>query len=184
MSTPRRARVPLTERREQILASALVEFSHKGLHGGSTVAIARDVDISHPNLFRIYPTKHELFVAVLTHVFGRVEATMLAAGERARENPLEVMSDAWGVLMTERDLMFMILQGYAAADDDDIRCIMQEWTRDVYERLAGLPEVGDDRAHDFFAQGMLYMAAAALNLPARSDADAWAARFLNSGSTA
>ncbi len=179
VSTQRRARIPLAVRREQILAAALVEFGHKGLHGGSTVAIARDIDISHPNLFRIYPTKHELFVAVLKHVFERVEARMLSVGESAEENPLDAMSDAWGVLMQERDLMFMILQGYAASDDDNIRDIMREWTREVFERVEVLPGVGEDGAHDFIAQGMFYMAAAAMDLPARGDA--WAARFLASG---
>ena len=175
-------RIPIEERREQILEAALEEFGHKGLHGGSTVAIAKRVGISHPNLFRIYPTKHELFVAVLGRVFATIEREMLVAGERFEEAPLQAMSDAWGGLMERREVMFMVLQGYAASGDPAIRDIMHDWTRGVFERIAALPGVGEDIAHDFFAAGMLYMAAAALDLPARAGEDPWAARFLDSGS--
>ncbi len=182
MAVDRRRRIPIEERREQIIEAALEEFGHKGLHGGSTVSIAKRVGISHPNLFRIYPTKHELFVAVLERVFATIEREMLAAGERSAEAPLQAMSDAWGGLMERREIMFMLLQGYAASGDPAIRDIMDGWTRGVFERIEALPGVGEDVAHDFFAAGMLYMAAAALDLPARAGKDAWAARFLESGS--
>src|SRR5699024_12224243 len=91
-------------------------------------------------------------------------------------------SDLWGELMARREIMFMLLQGYAASDDDAIRGLMQGWTRDVFERVAALPEVGDDISHDFFAAGTLYMVAAAMDLPARAGSDEWARRFLDSGS--
>lgn len=175
-------RVPLEQRREQILVAALHEFSRKGLHGGSTMAIAAEVGISQPNIFRIFATKHELFVAVLERVFAKVESTMLAAGESDQEQPLQAMSDAWGELMAERENMFMLLQGYAASDDLPIRDLMHQWTRSTFERMESIPGVGEDTAHDFFAAGMLYMAATALDLPARAADDAWAARFLASGS--
>jgi AcrR family transcriptional regulator len=181
-SSPRRPRVPIEERREQILEAALTEFSRKGLHGGSTVAIAAEVGVSQPNIFRIYPTKRELFVAVLQRVFARVETRMLAAGEDDSEQPLQAMSDAWGTLMIDRDIMFMLLQGYAASDDEVIRSLMHDWTREVFERMEAMPGVGADDAHDFFAAGMLYMVAAALGLPDRAATDVWAARFLESGS--
>lgn len=174
-------RVPMEERREQILEAALHEFSHKGLHGGSTMNIAREVGISQPNIFRIFSTKHELFVAVLQRVFQKIEMTMLAAGESASGEPLYAMSDAWGELMEERENMFMLLQGYAASDDAIIRDLMQDWTREVFERMEALPGVGEDASHDFFAAGMLYMVATAMDLPARAEQDPWAARFLASG---
>lgn len=182
MTEQPRKRIPVAERREQILEAALTEFSRKGLHGGTTVTIAKEVGISHPNLFRIFGTKHELFVAVLERVFTTVEHTMLAAGERAQQDHLQTMSDAWGELMQRRENMFMLLQGYAASDDDAIRDLMESWTRDVFERISALPGIGDDTAHDFFAAGTLYMAATAMDLPARADSDSWARRFLDSGS--
>ncbi|GAA4707927.1 transcriptional regulator, TetR family [Promicromonospora umidemergens] len=182
MAAERRARVPFGERREQILQAALREFSHKGLHGGSTMTIAAEVGVSQPNIFRIFPTKREIFVATLQRVFTNVATTMLAAGERDPEQPLQAMADGWGKLMEERENMLMLLQGYAASEDPVIRDLMQNWTRDVFERMEALPGVGQDVAHDFFAAGMLYMVAAAMDLPTRADSDAWAERFLDSGS--
>src|SRR5690625_480801 len=103
MATDRRKRIPIEERREQILEAALEEFGHKGLHGGTTVTIAKQVGISHPNRFRIYPTKHELVIATLERVFDMVEREMLTAGERSPDTPLQAMSDAWGGLMERRE---------------------------------------------------------------------------------
>ncbi|MCP2281250.1 transcriptional regulator, TetR family [Promicromonospora umidemergens] len=182
MATDRRPRVSIEVRRGQILAAALQEFSHKGLHGGSTVNIAKEVEISHPNLFRVFSTKHELFVAVLQQAFGKVETVMLASGEAAEGDPLPTMSDAWGVLMDDRELMLILLQGFAASEDPAIRELMHRWTKEVFERMEALPGVGTDRAHDFFAAGMLYMVATAMDLPARAEHDAWADQFLASGS--
>lgn len=171
-------------RREQILAAALDEFSHKGLHGGSTVTIAKAAQVSHPNLFRIFATKKELFMAVLQQTFGTVAEQMLVAGESAESDPLPTMSHAWGVLMGRRELMLILLQGYAASRDPEIRELMHGWTRDVFERMEAIPGVGTDAAHDFFAAGMLYLVAAAIELPVRAGDDSWAERFLASGSRA
>ncbi|MBB5836210.1 TetR/AcrR family transcriptional regulator [Kribbella italica] len=181
MTTARRPRVALEQRREQILAAALREFSHKGLHGGSTVTIAKDVEISHPNLFRVFSTKQQLFRAVLEQAFDQIVQRMVVAGEAAGDEALQVMTDAWGVLMEDRDLMLILLQGYAACDDPEIRELMHERTQEVFERTEVLPAIGTDLAHDFLAAGMFYMVAAAMDLPARAEKDEWAGRFLDSG---
>lgn len=182
MATSRRTpRVPLEQRREQILVAALHEFSHKGLHGGSTVSIAAEIGVSQPNIFRIFSTKHALFIAVLERVLTTIEATMLAAGERSPDQPLHTMSDAWGSLMEERLNMFMLLQGYAASDDPVVRDLMHNWTRSMFERIEALPGAGEDSAHGFIAEGMLYMVATAMDLPAKTAGDPWANRFLASG---
>ena len=182
MATGRRPRVSIERRREQILEAALKEFSHKGLHGGSTVTIAKDVEFPHPNLFRVFSTKKGLFIAVLERTFATIEREMLVRGEEAESDQLWAMADGWGVLMENREVMLILLQGYAACEDPDIRDLMHGWTRDGVERAEALPGVGADLAHDFFAAGMLYLVAASMDLPARAEGDAWAERFLASGS--
>ena len=67
------------ERREELLAVGLVRFAEGGYHGTSTEAIARDAGISHPYLFRLFPTKKELF---------------LACGDRACDKFLDVFRHA------------------------------------------------------------------------------------------
>ena len=52
-----------TERRDEILEAALVEFAAHGLDGGSTEAIAKAAGISQPYVFRLFRTKKQLFIA-------------------------------------------------------------------------------------------------------------------------
>jgi TetR/AcrR family transcriptional regulator len=181
MTEGRRPRVDASRRREEILEAALTEFSQKGLHGGSTVTIARQVGISHPNLFRLFSTKKELFRAVLTRLFETIEREMLRRGSGAGADPMPVMENAWGVLMANRELMLMMLQGYAACEDPGIRDLMHRATREIFEKVEAMPGVDADKAHSFIAEGMLYMVSAAMDLPARVKEDPWAERFLTSG---
>ena len=69
------------ERREDVLQAALIEFASGGLDGTSTDAIARRAGISQPYLFRLFPTKKELFVAAVERTFQRVLNAMRDAAE-------------------------------------------------------------------------------------------------------
>ncbi|WP_326829788.1 hypothetical protein OIE13_07570 [Streptosporangium sp. NBC_01810] len=44
-----------------------------------------------------------------------------------------------------------------------------------------MPGVDADKAHSFVAEGMLYMASAAMDLPTRIKEDPWVERFPTSG---
>jgi AcrR family transcriptional regulator len=62
-------RVPSAERRQQILAVATDLFARQGFHGTTTRQIAERAGIKEIILFRLFPTKHDLYWAV-------IEATM------------------------------------------------------------------------------------------------------------
>ncbi|MEU9890678.1 TetR/AcrR family transcriptional regulator [Sphaerisporangium sp. NPDC051011] len=177
----RRPRVDASRRREQILEAALAEFSQKGLHGGSTVTIAQQVGISHPNLFRLFSTKKELFLAVLVRLFETIDREMLRRGSDAGADSMPVMMDAWFGLMADREMMLMMLQGYAACEDPNIRDLMARSTREIFEKVEAMPGFDADQAHSFIAEGMLYMVSAAMDLPGRAEREPWAERFLASG---
>ncbi|GGT16604.1 hypothetical protein ACFFV7_41555 [Nonomuraea spiralis] len=121
--------------------------------------------ISHPNLFRLFSTKKELFLAVLVRLFETIDREMVRRGSNAGADPVPVMVDAWGVLMEDRALMLMMLQGYAACDDRDVRDLVARSTQDIFENVELMPGVGADRAHAFVAEGMRYMVSAAMDLP-------------------
>lgn len=166
-------------RREQILAAALKEFSHKGFHGASTVAIAEAAKSSHPGLFRTFPTKKGLFLAVLERVFAAIDHELVAA-DRAEGDQLQATAAAWKSLMGECDLMLLLIQGYAACEDPDVHDLMYRWTREAFGRMEALSRVGGDPAHRFFATAMLYMVASCMDLSAHADGEAWAGRLLAS----
>lgn len=62
-------RVPASQRRQQILEAATELFARQGFHGTTTRQIADKVGVKEIILFRLFPTKQDLYWAVL-------EATM------------------------------------------------------------------------------------------------------------
>src|SRR5687767_7841552 len=106
------------ERREAVLEAAASEFSRKGLHGGSTDAIAKAAGISQPYLFRLFGTKKELYRATAER---KMEETYQAFERASRgkngQEALLAMGDAYRDLLVDRDRLQLMLQCFAACDD-------------------------------------------------------------------
>jgi AcrR family transcriptional regulator len=64
MKTPT-SRVPAAQRRQQILEAATALFARQGFHGTTTRQIAEKVGVKEIILFRLFPTKRELYWAVI-----------------------------------------------------------------------------------------------------------------------
>ena len=160
-------RMKAGERRETVLAAAVAEFAAGGLAGTSTEDVARAAGISQPYLFRLFPTKKALFLALVDRCFRQVAAAFeAAAADRVGEDALEAMADAYHQLLQDRTLLLLQLQAYAACDDPEIRDATRTGFKQLWalvERLSGLPY---ERVVMFFAMGMLMNVAAAMDLPA------------------
>jgi AcrR family transcriptional regulator len=162
-----RTRMSAEERRESVLEAAVIEFAAGGLEGTSTEDVARRAGISQPYLFRLFPSKKALFLALIERCFRRVdEAFTAAAAGQAGEAAMAAMGDAYARLLEDRTLLLLQLQSYAACDDPEIRAATQAGFRKLWllvERVTGMPT---DRVVAFFAMGMLMNVAAAMDLPA------------------
>jgi AcrR family transcriptional regulator len=160
-------RMSAAERRETVLEAALPVFAARGLHGTSTEDVARQAGISQPYLFRLFPTKKGLFLALVERCFQRVEGVFSkAAGDRTGTDALNAMAKAYERMLADRTLLLLQMQAYAACEDPDIQAATRDGLRRLWtlvERLTGLPL---DRVVEFFAMGMLLNVAAAMNLPA------------------
>jgi AcrR family transcriptional regulator len=165
--TETKQRMSAAERREMVLEAAVGEFAAHGLAGTSTEDVARRAGISQPYLFRLFPTKKALFLALVDRCFRRVEDTFTtAAGDLTGEEALGAMGDAYERLLDDRTLLLLQMQAYAACDDPEIRAAARAGFKKLWElteRLTGLPF---QRVVEFFAMGMLMNVAAALDLPA------------------
>src|SRR5216117_997720 len=118
MTVITRQRMPAAERREMVLEAAVAEFAVRGLAGTSTEDVARRAGISQPYLFRLFPTKKALFLALVDRCFRQVAAAFeAAAADRVGEDALEAMGDAYHELLQDRTLLLLQLQAYAACDD-------------------------------------------------------------------
>src|SRR5438128_3588241 len=103
----RRGRTPAAQRREELIAAAVHEFAHGGLHGTPVERIARRVGVAQPYVFSLFASKRELFLAALDRSFHRVADTFTAAAaafEQGRapekcEDALEAMGLAYKQLL-------------------------------------------------------------------------------------
>jgi AcrR family transcriptional regulator len=165
--TETKQRMPAAERRELVLDAAVAEFAAHGLAGTSTEDVARRAGISQPYLFRLFPTKKALFLELVDRCFRRVgDAFTEAAGDRAGEEAMMAMADAYERLLHDRTLLLLQMQAYAACADPEIRAATRDRFKKLWqlvERLTGLPF---QQVVDFFAVGMLMNVAAAMDLPA------------------
>ena len=163
----RRQRMPAAERRELVLEAAMADFAVGGLAGTSTEDVARRAGISQPYLFRLFPTKKALFVALVERCFQRVRDTFTdAAAGLTGADALVAMGDAYEQLLEDRTLLQLQMQCYAACHDPEVGDATRAGFKGLWElteRLTGLPF---QTVVDFFAVGMLMNVAAAMDLPA------------------
>ena len=164
--TATRERMPAEQRRELVLDVAVREFAVRGMYGTSTEDVARKAGISQPYLFRLFPTKKKLFLALVERCFARMREEFTAAADGLDgEDAMMAMADSYTKLLDDRTLLMLQMQIYAASADEEIQLAARaEYKRlwELVERLTGLPF---QTIVDFFAVGMLMNVGAALNLP-------------------
>src|SRR3974390_2931044 len=109
--TETKQRMPAAERRELVLDAAVAEFAIHGLAGTSTEDVARRAGISQPYLFRLFPTKKALFLALVDRCFQRVRDTFVtAAGDRTGEEALEATEGPYKLLLDDPILLCLHIQ--------------------------------------------------------------------------
>lgn len=130
----------------------------RGLYGTSTIDVAAAAGISQAYLFRLFPTKTELFVAVLERSFGRIQDTMAAAATRARVDGRPVrdaMAEAYTDLLRDPEVLLTQLQGQAAATEPAVRDALRHGFRMLYEMVEREWPAPASEIQAFFAHGML-----------------------------
>jgi len=188
VKTPRR-RVPAAERREELIAAAVHEFAHGGLHGTPVERIARRVGVAQPYVFSLFPSKRDLFLAALERGFERVADTFrrAAAGYAEGRAPadcedaLEAMGRAYKeMLLSDRDYLMLQHQSYAACDDEVVRTCVRRCYAELVDLARELSGADPERMDDFFRHGMALNVAAALGVEDLSVGCAWVAEVLRS----
>jgi AcrR family transcriptional regulator len=179
---PARHRVPAAERRDELIAAAVHEFAHGGLHGTPVDRIARRVGVAQPYVFSLFASKRELFLAAVERGFDRVEgvfeqaAADYRAGRRYGEwaDVLMAMGAAYvELLASDRDTFLLQHQSFAACDDDVVRDrVRARWARMLtyVQELSGADE---ERIDDFFRRGMALNVAAAMGVQDLSVGSDW-----------
>ncbi len=166
MATPTRTLSTAEQRREEVLTAAEHVFAARGYHGTPTTEIAKAAGISQAYLFRLFPTKVELFVALTERCFARTGAVFAQAAARAKaegRDVLEAMGLAYRDLLADRDALQLQLQSHAAADEPAIRDAVRRGFGDLYDLVSRESGVDDpDVLRAWFGVGMLMNVLAAM----------------------
>src|SRR5665213_1399535 len=152
LSTERKSK---EERREDILDAAIAEFAEKGLYGASTEEIARLAGISQPYVFRLFGTKKELYIAVVTRCFRQtLEIFQRAAEGKRGEEALHAIGEAYGALL-ESDRLYLKaqMQAYAACGDPEICAVVRSGYGDLVSYVERVSGVDSQELAMFFAGG-------------------------------
>jgi AcrR family transcriptional regulator len=177
----RRQRVPASERRDELIESAVHEFAHGGLHGTPVARIARRVGVAQPYVFALFGSKRDLFLAAVERGFQMVAETLTEAAEQfdpaAAEPDWDVLNEMGHayvqLLENQRDYLMLQHQSYAACDDPVIRDRVRHWFAELVALVERLSGADPERLDEFFRYGMWLNVAAAMGVDDLSAAREW-----------
>ncbi len=161
------------DRRELVLDAATRSFALGGYHGTSTDAVAKQAGVSQPYVVRIFGTKLELFLEVFERSMERIGRAFSDVLTAAPFDPDS--DDDWGRLglaytdlMADRDLLMVMMHGFAAGGIDQIAESSRACMGAV---VAMLRDAGgsEERIRDFVAQGMLMNVLLSMRAPEHVD---------------
>src|SRR5260370_8275810 len=111
-------------RRETVINSAIVVFAKSGYLGTPIAAVAKHAKISSAYVFKLFPSKQELFVAALQQAFGLILSTLSDGADRSAdqtpEGVLSAMGAAYATLISNRDLLMLQVHALSVADVPEI----------------------------------------------------------------
>jgi AcrR family transcriptional regulator len=154
-------------RREDVLAAAEKVFAARGLYGTPTLDVANAAGISQAYLFRLFPTKTELFVALVERCLERTHDTFARAAARAKVEGrpvLPAMGEEYLGLISDRELLLGQLHAHAAAPfDREVRETVQRGFARLVELAERESGASPEEVRAFFARGMLLNVLSALD---------------------
>jgi len=156
-------------RREALLEAALPLFAERGISGTPTLAVAKASGISQAYLFRLFPTKGDLAIALIDRTNERIYETMASAAAAAKvqgDPVLRAMGLAYvELLQHDRDLLLLQLHAHAASPESpQIRDAMRAGFARLLAFVTEASGAPADEVQRFFARGMLLNVIAALDV--------------------
>jgi len=163
------ARLPVEERRAEVVEAAIKAFAVGGYAGTSTEEIARLAGVSQPYLFRLFGSKQALFMAAVGRCFEHVREQFTDAAQHplpVNDYPptLAAIGARYAEMLRDLTLLRLQLHAYAASSDPVIRDYVRSEFAKLIATVAEASGVPASELRDFFAQGMLMNLAAALEL--------------------
>ena len=97
------------ETQQAILSAAKKLFITNGYKGTTTVQIAKEAGISEMTLFRHFPSKEEIFLAVIHPLFFFLDNLDVDSQSNVRKTVRDLMENRLRFLLEERDLVRLVV---------------------------------------------------------------------------
>lgn len=164
------------ERREAVLEAGMSVFAEKGFLGTPTTEVAKAAGISQAYLFRLFPTKTDLVLAVAERSNERIAETFAKAAMQAQATGagvMETMGDAYSALLQDRTMLMTQIHLFAAAASmPEVAEAARSHFAKLYDLVGRETGLAPEELHRFFATGMLLNVMAAIG--AQDEHGAWA----------
>jgi AcrR family transcriptional regulator len=147
------------ERRETVLRTAIGTFAARGYFGTTTTEVAKEAGISQAYVYRLFPNKESLFVAVVERCFVQVRGSLeqaVASATGGTDEILDAMGEAYAKLIADKNLVLIQLHAQAASvSEPAVREAVRHGYARVVEYVRGASGGNDAQVQNFFANGML-----------------------------
>ena len=137
MSTDLKGRLPRDERRAQLLAAALEVFTQAGYHSAAMDEIADRANVSKPVLYQHFPSKLDLYLAVLDlHIDSLVFEIQKSVASRTdnRERVHATVSAYFDFINREGEAFRLLFESDMSVEPQ----VRQRLTRMTYDCAAGI----------------------------------------------
>jgi AcrR family transcriptional regulator len=169
-------------RRDTVIDSAICVFARSGYLGTPITAVAKHAKISPAYVFKLFPSKEELFVAALERGFELIQSTLRDGADQSPDQTpdgvLDAMGAAYAALISNRDLLMLQVHALSVADIPEIGASFRKGLQSIASFVKTRSGASDDAVQQFFAYGQLCHLIATISLDGN---DAPWARMLTAG---
>ena len=139
-------RLPAAARRAQLLAVAVEEFGGNGYHVTTMNRLAEAAGVTKPVLYQHFPSKRELFLAVLDDVGERLRAEVARATTTASSphGQVEAGFAAYFGFFAAQPAAFAVLFGDSARIDDEFAAVAHRAEAALAATIADQIVIGTD----------------------------------------
>lgn len=143
-----------TRRREEILSVARTLFLDHGYHPTTTRMIAKAAGVSDALLYRYFPSKRDLFDAVVDEALGHLQPYLTFGaphleGLRLRETLEAAAYTTVEIIRRDQEVFRLIVQESRLLEGDDrLAELLTELQRHVAARIAAFVAAGEARRTD------------------------------------
>ena len=142
-----------------MVRSAISVFAASGYLGTPVAAVARRARISPAYVFKLFPTKEELFVAALERCFVLILAALAkGADDSVDQTPAAVlfaMGGAYAALIADRKLLLLQIHAQSAANVPEIAKAFRKGLEAVVTLVKNRSGAPDEAVQRFVAYGQL-----------------------------